>query len=479
MNSSSTASTLVAQARTIGRSFATLSAGQLMARMMGLVMTIQVTRVLQAEQFGVVVFAMGMLTYVGLINDLGFNSYAPIEAARGHHPIAELASAIIGIRLTLTVVALIAFAVVAQLAPVAANHRLALLLYGLALIVDALDLVWAFHGREIMRPAAIAEIASSFVQTAVALLFVRSPADLILMPLLYLAGRSVAVGILISCFVRRFGLPKARLDLALCRQLVRGSLPMSATSLVSLISHNFDIVLLGFWLGTAATGMYGAAYRVIWVPTLLIVAYYTALRPIIARASVTGLAALEGLIERSSRLTAAASVGVLVGGVMLARPTLELLYGTGYTAASQSLQLLSAALALLILSRTYRIILMAFHQQHRDLLIMALAAAINIGLNVLLIPTYSLSGSALASLASELFILLAGYVVTRKTLRHVPLGRHLWRPALCALPLILFLALTPAWYVLARIALGGLIYGLLIVIVRAVDLKELRYVFGR
>ena len=125
------------------------------------------------------------------------------------------------------------------------------------------------------------------------------------------------------------------------RLLLRRAWPLTGTTFVTMLSHNFDLVLLGLSVGSAAAGLYGAAYRVVWVPTILVTAYHAALRPTLAGAYQNGLASVAALLRRSNRLTAAAAVGLVVGGVMLAAPLVSLLYGGGYAGAVLPFQICS------------------------------------------------------------------------------------------------------------------------------------------
>jgi O-antigen/teichoic acid export membrane protein len=480
MSSSQQASSISVPAPqpTISRSFAVLSAAQLISRFLGFLLTIHLTHVLLADHFGMIVFATSVLAYATLVAELGFDSYGPFEVARHTVPVHMLARTIMTLRLLLTALAFALLALFAWAAPVSDLLRLVLLLYGVSMLTDAVDLSWAFLGAELMRPTAIADIISQSLQTLGAFLLISAPEHVVRMPLIFLVARIAAVTPLLIWFARHFGWPGLGIDRTLLRSLLKGSLPLCGTTAVALVSHNFDLVLLGLWFGAGTAGIYGAAYRIVWMPTLLVVAYYIALRPSLARASVQGLETVESLLQRSTRTLTAVGVGVVVGGWLLAEPAVTFLYGAGYRDAVRPLQLLLTAFGLLVVSRTYRLILVAFHRQAVDFRIMALAAAVNILLNLLLVRDYGTTGAALASLASELFILAAGYLATRRYIQHMPLGRYLVRPLLCAAPMALVLALTPDLHLLLRCALGGGVYLLLLVALRVIDLQEVQRVFS-
>ncbi len=459
-------------ARAVNRNFALLSLGQIISRLFALAVTIHLTRTLLAEGFGVIAFAMSVLAYAGLLVDFGCNTLGPIEVARRVTPVGRLVANIVAMRLLLTgagVAALLAFA---WLAPVSALTRTVMVLYGLSLVTNALDLDWVFLGSGQMEVSAAGEILSQAIIAAGALLLVQSPGDVARMPWIFLASRVCAVVYLTAVYLRRFGTMDVTLDGALLRRLFRRALPLTGTSFVTMVSHNFDLVLLGLWLGSAAAGLYGAAYRIVWAPTLLVTAYYTALRPALAAAYVHGLGSLDAQLRRSSRITAGLSVGLVVGGILLAEPIILFLYGEAYRGAIPSFRLLLGALGLILLSRKYRLILTCFDHQATDFKIMAAAAVTNAALNLLLVPRWGLTGAAAASLASEVLILALGYTATRLLLHPVPLGRYLVRPALAAAAMAASLGLLAPLHVLLRILIGGGLYISLLYTMRVLSVDE-------
>src|SRR5690606_8655238 len=108
------------------------------------------------------------------------------------------------------------------------------------------------------------------------------------------------------------------------------------------------------------------------------------------------------LLDKSVRLTAVVGVGLGVGGSMLARPGFELLYGAQYLDSVLPFQILIWSVTLLFINRNFRVLLVSFDHQRYQLLVVASAAGLNVGLNLLLIPLYGLAGAAVATVLSEL-----------------------------------------------------------------------------
>lgn len=462
----------------LSRNVAVLSAGQFLSRVVAFAVTIHLTRALQAEGFGTIALAMGVLAYGAVLVELGFDSLGPLEVARGRLPVADLARTVVALRLLLAALGCAAVAAFAALAPFGRPARLVISLYGLSLLANALDLGWVFLGAERMRPVALSEIAQQLVLAVGVFAFVTGPEHLMRVPFLFLLSRLCGVGGVMLAFARRYGACVPRLDFGLLRQLLPTSLPLSGSVAVGTLLQNFDLVLVGVWLGSRAAGLYGAAYRVVWVPTIVATAYFTALRPVLARGSVSGLESVADVLRRSSRVAVALGLGAAVGGLLLADGVMRTLFGAEYAAGAGPLAVLLAAFGLQVLSRHYRAVLIAFHHQAADLRVMLAAAALNVGLNLAWIPRFGLLGAAYATLASEALILAASLRLGRRVGSLPFLGSAL-RPLACLVPMALVLIAVRPWPLAAQVACGGAVYVALLLLLRVVRVDELRRVIAR
>jgi O-antigen/teichoic acid export membrane protein len=114
----------------------------------------------------------------------------------------------------------------------------------------------------------------------------------------------------------------------------------------------------------------------------------------------------------------------------------------------------------------------AHHRQGAVFRIMAVGAALNIALNLVLIPRYSIVGGALSGLLTEALTFVLVWVAMARSAPLSP-GRPLLRPVLAAAGLAVILSVLPAWPVLLTVAVGGVSYAVLVFLVGAVHLREI------
>ena len=173
------------------------------------------------------------------------------------------------------------------------------------------------------------------------------------------------------------------------------------------IYNDIDKAMLARLSTLEATGIYGAAYRLIDVSFTPVTAVLAAAYPNFFRVGLDGIAAtlqyLRPLIMRALGYATLVAVAVLAGAGVV-----PLILGSDYRLAAEALRWL----AVLPLLKAVHIFLAdaltgAGYQALRTV-ISASAAVFNVGINVWIIPAYSWRGAAWSSIATD-SLLLAAY----------------------------------------------------------------------
>jgi len=439
--------------------FTVLALGQVVARGLAFCVVLYLTRTLGADGYGTIAFALGTLGFATMVVDLGFDALGPLEVARGRTPVRRLAGAVILIRLALASVALPCLFVFAQLGPMTSTVRWVVFLYGTSLVANALDLSWALLGSDRMWPVAAGGALQQGLHALGILVAVRDAGGLVLVPVVFTLSRLACVLWLGAVFVRRHGLPQLGSDTRDLRRLAAASLPLSGSGVVGLLLQSVDVVMLGLFVGMGMAGLYGAAQRVAWLPALILGAHLTARRPGLARAALQGPLKVDHSLRRSMGLAIPLGVGVTAGGVALAAPLLVWLFGPDFAKAERALQLLLVGFSFQVVSRHIRLAVVSAGHYATDLRIMGLAAALNVALNLLLIPAFGMSGAAAATLASEGLILglaLGEYrALTGRLIPGVPLATTM----ACVGGMLIALQLMSDLALPLRVLVGGGVHG--------------------
>lgn len=189
-----------------------------------------------------------------------------------------------------------------------------------------------------------------------------------------------------------------KIDLPEIRESLRFGIKSQVQVLAGQIHERLDLFMIAYFLGDATeVAFYAIAVRVIDRLKLFPEAVGSSLFPTAAGLADREAARFTGLVSRHSVLWVVASAVALALAAPLVVP---FLFGENYAASIPPLQILLVAMALLtvynILSRYF----VAIGRQKVNVVTQLLSIAVNIALNIYLIPRYGILGAAWASLVS-------------------------------------------------------------------------------
>ena len=204
---------------------------------------------------------------------------------------------------------------------------------------------------------------------------------------------------------------------------------MGLSSVFTLIMINFDMVLLGFLKPASDVGQYSAAYKFIGFFSSFVFLYNRNLLPAVSRCRGNP-SMLQHISTRTQKYTLLLAVPLAVGGAMVSRPLIRLVYGSRFSGGAVALAILIWIIPLSSSRVLYRVTLLSHGLQNYNLWVSLAAVLVNVTLNCVLIPRYSYVGSAVATVISELLLLLLTYEGVARKVTALPLLGHLWTPGL-------------------------------------------------
>ena len=468
--------TLVA---TVARNTVWAFGGQIATRLIQLGASMVLARTLETSGFGDFGYLVAVLTFFQFLGDLGVEKISLREIARDPTGADRLVGATMGLRAVLSIgAAAIAAAFLYAAAP---SPRLARLgaLACLSLPFNLASIYPAYY-QAVLRVKKGAWI--SVVQGAIGSGFLLAGALLpSLLPsieerrleavvIAFALAPLATLGV--SAWLARGDLrPGIRGGRAVWGRLLREGAPLAFNTICLLASLRADQVILRSVKGAAPLGQYVAALRLLdafsVVPTVLLVSAF----PLMARFDRVAPERFIETTRYTCKLLATIVLPVALAVSLLAEPILGTLFGEPYVPAAPTLAILVWSLFFAFSGMVISDAITAAGRQAIFLGLSVFTTAVNIGLNLLLIPRYGARGAAIAFLvysASSLPVLVA----LRKTR---PLMRALldatWRPVLVTATL----ALAVQAGVPRALFIGGLlpVYGLLLLATGAIDRTDL------
>jgi O-antigen/teichoic acid export membrane protein len=242
------------------------------------------------------------------------------------------------------------------------------------------------------------------------------------------------------------------------RRLVREVLPFSAATIIGTIYFRAALIVLGLVATEAETGYFAAAFRIIDVllalPSLIVGAAF----PIFSRAARDDRERLAYGVDRVFQAALVAGAGVAVALVIGAPFAIDVVAGENFAPAAGVLRIQAVGLMLSFLATTLYYALLSL-RLHRAILVTAcVALGVNVALTWWLGRSHGAIGAALATVIAEFGAGVVAATALLRTHRAVfPTLRAVPRVAVAA-ALAMLVLLVPGLPVVAAAVVGTLVY---------------------
>lgn len=464
-------------AQRVGRNFLLLGVGKAGNLLLGFLVVTWLARRLRPEGFGLISFALALLSYFIVLAQGGLQLLGVREVAREPQRAVHYVRHIQGLQVVQSLLAFLLMLVVAFLAPHSRLEKEILLLFGITLLLFPFQLDWVLQGIEQMGRLAAITFIQGAVYVSLVIWKVHSSEAVIWVPVAYLAGTVVQDVLFTASVFRRFGFCLPAFDLSSMRTLLRTSLPMGFSMAMVAVYWNTGSVLLGFLLGNADVGWYNAAVKIVMVLVVVPQIYNQAMVPSISALFVQSLPRLERLIAESLRLMALLVVPMMTGGMILAGKIVHLLYGDQYSQSVHTLRVLFLALAIIYISLPVASTALYSNRERLCMWAVAMGALVNVGVDLLLIPKLGGSGAAIGTVLCELVVLGLMYRAANQVVQ-VRVVTNLWRPALASIAMALVLVLSQKLAMGWQVLLGGFVYLGAVTSLGGLKIEDLRIVMS-
>jgi O-antigen/teichoic acid export membrane protein len=367
-------------------------------------------RRLGVDTYGLWSYVVAVCAFTGLVANPGLTSYAAQQVAARREAAFETVSDVLTLRVLASGVATIVVLVVASF-EIRPDVRFLLKLYGIAsVLTSTLSLDYLLSSLELFHVQSFISVAQQSLYAAGIFTMVRSPRDVVWVPI------SVLVSALLTSsigwtFLWRAGY-RFRLSIAPQRWAVvlAPSLHYAASSLMSNLYHRSGQIAVRWYLGEHALGLYAAAARLADVLRNFLSVTQTVLMPRMAlRANSEGLPRLARL---AASILVWFGVPLTVGGIVTAPVVIPWLLGAQFQQAARVFQwvglyMLTAPAATLFAGT----ILYAMGRHRAYFLSTLTGAATAVVLNLVLPPLFGVIGACVALVLGEFGVALCAYLL--------------------------------------------------------------------
>ncbi|MBN2417621.1 flippase [bacterium] len=284
----------------------------------------------------------------------------------------------------------------------------------LALSLVASSLVQCSEGLLIgakrMHIVGVVWTVENFIRVVVSILLILNGYGLQSLVLIYTALKYVMLVFYLIYIFHFLGKPPLTFRPEISRHLFRSARTFALIVIFVTVYWKLDMLMLKEMKGDVAVGIYDGAYRFFGIIIVLISNFVLSLFPAFSEVSRKDTAQFSVISLKTIKyftVLALPFVALLIG---FADVLILDIWDPKYGASVPVLIILSGAIIPYGVTEIFAHILLAKDKQRVDLLINAVGMVLNIGLNLLLIPRYSYTGAAIATVISIHFYLLIQFV---------------------------------------------------------------------
>lgn len=424
----------------IAKNILTLYAGNIVIRVLNLVLFVYIARYLHATGLGQYSFILAFVALFGIIHEFGYYSVISREVAKERNQASVYLSNVIFIKVGL--IAISFFLIIFSINFLGYPQEIKNLVYMYTITTFFISFSAPFRAIFVAYEKLEYEAVVTLVERVLvvplsiaALLLGYGLKGLIIVLLI-----SGAIEFFLSVIIvhKKITKLKFEIDLKFCKELVVMAIPFVFLGVFNTIYHSVDIVMLSKIAGDAATGWYSASYRLISALLFIPALFMGALFPVMSRFFASSRDSLVFAYRTSFKFLLILALPTAVGVTLLADRIIIRIYGDLFFNSILVLQILAWTMGLMFLNNVFFITLMSINKEKTTTKIVAFGVTLNVILNLILIPRFLHIGASVATLAAEtVFFVLAFYSIG-KSLHKPPAHKLVIKPIVASLAMATF-----------------------------------------
>lgn len=379
------------------------------------------SRVLGSDGIGAYSFCQSIVAYLLLVAALGIPNYAIREGAfvrRDKKQLNNFIAQVFTINCIMTLVAYFILFLLILLWPKLSGYQYILLIQSIQIMLTTLGADWINSIFEDYLYLAVRYIVIQLIAIVALIIFVKSPTDIYIYT--FISMMSNAGGNILNwSFLKKKGI---HLKLTFHINIKKHFMPIFIlffNCVASTIYLNSDITMLGMYSTDSVVGVYTVSSKI-----------YSMIKSLLTSVIMVTLPRFSAYIaekkdkEYKNTLSVVQDILVLftlpttVGLFLEADKILNLVGGYEYLSGTVVVRILAVAIpfATEACFFTYSI-LMPNRQENKFLISTVVAALLNIGLNILLMPRYGMNAAAFTTLVAEIVVVIVTVYYSLKIIR--------------------------------------------------------------
>lgn len=446
---------------------------QLLAIVLPLITTPYLSRVLGSEPIGIYGYTLSIVTYFVLFGSLGIAMYGQREIAYLQNDKTKRSNAFWEITTIKTISLTISMIVFYLIFCIKGNYAIYYKIFTLYIISNVLDISWMLQGIEEFGKTVIRNLIVKILSLILIFLCIKTPSDLWKYILIYVVSEllgNATMWMYVPKYIEKVKLKSLNLKKHI-KPVTLLFIPQIATQIYTVL----DKTMVGLITNDMnEVGFYEQAQKVVRAALVIITALGTVMSSRIAATyAKSKTEEVKEYLKQSFNFVWFLGLPMMFGMIAIAEKFVPWFYGEGFDSVINILCATSPILIAIGLNNVVGVqYLIQVKKQNKFTISVTIGAVSNIFLNLIFIKLFAATGAAVASVLSELIILLVELWYTRKEIKVKDIFESMYKYLVASIIMYFVIFVLEKYLTISivntliSIVVAGIIYTIILIILK-------------
>jgi O-antigen/teichoic acid export membrane protein len=393
-----------------------LFVGEIISRILKMVLVIYAARLLGTSGWGAFSYALSLASLLYIFSDFGLEGIVTREMSKESESRLSYLSTAFFIRIVMIIFCLSGIFAITLFMDQSSEIKIILLPIALSLAFDSirnLSLSISRSLEQMEQEAYLRSIGSLFTAIFGISVLILYP-SVVNLSYAYLAGSIVGFIASWRLLQKYFLLMPAHFSAKFIFPVLKISWPFFVFGATATVMTYTDIIMLGWWRTQSELGLYSASQRLVQFMVVIPNLIAMATLPVFSKFIEQGKERLRYALEKTLSMTFMLALPMISAGIILGDQIVSLIFGEAYAGSVLVFQIFSA----MLLATFPMVIISSFiftHNIHKKFVLHTIGVALlNIILNFIFIHKYGIYGAAVATAFSNFFLAVLIWVITKR-----------------------------------------------------------------
>lgn len=404
--------------------FFSLSVLQLSGFLLSLIILPYLVKVLGVENFGLVMYAQAVITYLTVFTDYGFNLSATRDISintNNKEKLNKIFNSVIYTKLLLGFFSLLILFVIIIIIPKLRNDSY-LFLYSFTIVIgQILFPIWFFQGIEQMKFITYLNVTAKLIYSVLIFVFIKTPDDFIYVNLFMGTGNIMAGIISVFFIIKKFNIIVKFPGFSSIKVELKNGYHILLSNFSINIYLNSNIIILGIFANSIVLGYYSIAEKVMMILRQILVVFSHVIYPHICKLATEGH---NKLVNFYKKVFIPFLIFILMFSILLlvfAENIATFLTNNGTKEIGNLIILISFVPVIVCLNIPAYQTLLAYDQKKSYSIVYIAGSAVSLISNFVLSPILGAIGTCISIIITEMIITLGLFYVLEFRNRNISL----------------------------------------------------------